>query len=461
MHDSSSQTALRLNGSGTPFPGRILADRYKILELTDTGTFNAHDLALDQSVKVTEVISACQRDHSFLYHKIRQLALARNNNFLNFVDVVRGKSSDYVISERPRGRPIAELLYEQAPLSPDDILDLIRPLAGALDLLAVTGSWSNIVSARMLYAESRYSDACMRAGSYRDDHSRIYGSASFSIKLDVWELVRPRKDNSRSRLLWMLQESGSRGPAARQLALLTYELLGGENIGAIEGVGDFRPVRRLGKAGNNILRRALEGSPCFKNAGAWSRELESAIRSDASGRHIRATRTWRTPPAFLRTSSPSHVVDAALEQFNAKRLSPVLCLALLFTVLMPESGLAPGNTRLQRSEGKSGFASTVNVAPPLSIAPATAMNAEYSNFAVVPGLELSRSIGEPNGSESVLKHRRILESATRSRTDHERYRPSGWSTVLGVRKHFIALWHKSLRQSDESGSHQQHWRAND
>jgi hypothetical protein len=90
----------------------------------------------------------------------------------------------------------------------------------------------------------------------------------------------------------MVQKSGSRGPAVRQLALLTYELLGGENIGAIEAGGDFRPVRQLGKAGNNILRRALEGSPCFKNAGAWSRELESAIRSDASVRHIRVTRTW-------------------------------------------------------------------------------------------------------------------------------------------------------------------------
>ena len=67
---------------------------------------------------------------------LKQLA---TDNFLNIIDIFCDESSDFVISEFPRGRLIAELHSERSPSIPDDVLALMRPLADALDLIAASG----------------------------------------------------------------------------------------------------------------------------------------------------------------------------------------------------------------------------------------------------------------------------------------------------------------------------------
>jgi hypothetical protein len=195
-------------GLALQFPGRILANRYKILEVINADAFKAHDRVLDQSVNVTEVTIGCYRDRAFWYQKIRRLTLFRNVHCLNVLDVVREIASDYVITERPRGKTIAELLYERSPFYAEDVPDLIRPLAGAIDLLAVTGAWSSLVSSRLVYAESQYSCAARPQEGPSPDQSQFNQSARFSLKLDVWELVRPRTNNSRWRMFSMVQRLG-------------------------------------------------------------------------------------------------------------------------------------------------------------------------------------------------------------------------------------------------------------
>jgi len=115
------------------------------------------------------------------------LLLVRDLNFLNVLDLIFDKSKDFVITERPRGCSIADLLRERSPLNGEDVLGLVTPLAGALDLAATFRGW-NPISICWLFMETRYSFAVDLERQSLSEWSR------FLIKLDVWELVRPRKN---------------------------------------------------------------------------------------------------------------------------------------------------------------------------------------------------------------------------------------------------------------------------
>jgi hypothetical protein len=96
--------------TGSSLVGAVLARRYKILETIDADAFKAHDLALVQTVMVRQVSLTSQRASDTWCQKVHQLALVRNSNFLNVLDVISDKSNDFVITERPKGRSIADVL---------------------------------------------------------------------------------------------------------------------------------------------------------------------------------------------------------------------------------------------------------------------------------------------------------------------------------------------------------------
>src|SRR5438132_7525485 len=114
--------------------GTILAGRYKLLGATEAESFKAHDLALDQTVSVRVVFPGSQRAGDIWRRKVYQLALERTPYFLNVLDVISEKSTDFVISEHQRGQSNAELLRERARIDFEDVLSLIAPLVDALDL---------------------------------------------------------------------------------------------------------------------------------------------------------------------------------------------------------------------------------------------------------------------------------------------------------------------------------------
>src|ERR1700686_293970 len=86
--------------------GMVLASRYKILESIAGDGFKAHDLVLDQTVTVRQAFLTSQRAGDTWRQKVQQLALVRDPNFLNVLGVIFDKSSDFVITERPRGKSI-------------------------------------------------------------------------------------------------------------------------------------------------------------------------------------------------------------------------------------------------------------------------------------------------------------------------------------------------------------------
>jgi hypothetical protein len=280
---ASFRSDRRVKTSESSFAGTILAGRYKVLATIDVDSYRAHDLALDQTVTVRKALMTSPHDSDICRQKARQLALVRNASFLNVIDVVSEQSSDFVITESPKGQSVADLLKERSCFDPEDVLALIAPLAGALDLAASFACCANSISARWLFAETRRSLAI-------DSGKRSLSELpSFCVKIDVWELVRPREN-----IEWPFPTSKtkggiSRGLAVKQAALLSYELLGGEKNREGRLKRWFEHVDGLGAAGNAVLYRGLQGSRLFESSGCFLQKLNSAI-SSSKGR-VRAPHT--------------------------------------------------------------------------------------------------------------------------------------------------------------------------
>lgn len=259
----------KMNGSS--LVGTMLADRFKILKTINVDSFKAHDVVLDQAVTVRQALGSSQRDDDTWRQKVQKLALVRHPNFLNVLDVVSDKSNYFVITEPRQGNSIADLLKERSRFDVEDVLALMTPLAGALDLAASFACCANSISARWLFAEKR------RSFVVDAEQRRLSEWASSFAKIDVWELVRPRIGIKRP---LKPQSRASRKLAIEQAALLTYELLGGQKEHRKPELKRwFQPINGLGDAGNAVLYRGLEGSPVFESSGDFFQKFESAIQS--------------------------------------------------------------------------------------------------------------------------------------------------------------------------------------
>ncbi len=467
--------------SASTLLGQILAGRYKILKVIDASTFKGHDLALDQTVNVRE-LCAPQRDRDIWRQKARELILVRDPNFLNVIDMVCDGSSDFVISEHPRGRLIAELLGERSPLGPDDVLALMRPLADALDLIAASGVCTASFSTRLVYTEAKRSFKCRPQERSQSALPQFSDSPSFLLKLDVWELVEPRKDIPPSLLALKAQKRGSKKLSVCQMALLAHDLLGGENRQAAEVEHWFNPVKRLGKAGNAILHRALRRSPFFKNAKGFLHRLESATRSDTTQWHTGGVETCRNSMAYPGTNDVLRRFNRDTEFFAAGLLSAVFCAALLFAVLMPESRNNVRNDLRETSRAKSDLVVNAEASRSFGIAPLKAKKSETLEIATnndqkfaeistredlpdtktsadstpfsasVLGPDISRNAASLTQSKLSLRYRQDPASVIREKIARERSTSSGYPRTLDVKKRLIALWRKTLLQTEQPRS---------
>ena len=259
--------------TGSSLVGTVLATRYKILEADEVDSFKAHDLVLDQTVTVRQALLTSQRAGDTRRQKVQHLASVRDPNFLNVLDVIFDKSGDFVITERPRARSLADLLRERLRFDLEDVLQLVTPLAGSLDLAAPFSCCPSPISTCWLFTETTSSFALDPEKLSLSDWPR------FLVKLDVWELLRPRETSTWPFLTSNAPSGCSRSFAVRQAALLVYELLGGEKKKESEVKRWFKPVNGVGDAGNSILYRGLQGSPRFKSCECFFQKLKSANQS--------------------------------------------------------------------------------------------------------------------------------------------------------------------------------------
>src|SRR3984893_6183655 len=462
--------------------GTVLAGRYKILETIGVDSFKAHDLTLDQTVTVRQALLTSQRDGDTWRQRVQQLALVRDSNFLNVLDVIFDKSSDFVITEPLRDRSIADLLRERSRFDMENVLRLVTPLAGALDLAATFSCCPNPISTCWLFTQTKSSFAV------NPEQRSLSDWPPFFVKLDVWELVRPRKNNTWPFLTSKAQRGGSRGLAVRQAALLTYELLGGEKKKEGQVKRWFKPVSELSDAANGILYVGLQGSPRFETSESFFHKLEAAIQSGEEGPralHAPASQTrvysvalsdtndvirrFNRDTAWLATSMVGTLVFAALMlAFLVQDRHPK-------TVDFTEKAVQAGGDLLlnansatlfkgvdlkeQNSTGEitSGPASSVDhaftqISPKEN--PSSQMEAAVSTptpvLAFTP--EINDINAQANASLRSPAHWQDSVRVIRRTIRNVRYRSSVVLRFADVKMRLIALWHQSLARTEKSRS---------
>jgi hypothetical protein len=467
--------------TGSSLVGTVLAKRYKILERIDVDSFRAHDLALDQTVTVRQANLTSERNRDTWRKRVRRLASVRHPNFLNVLDLILDGSRDLVVTERPLGHSIAEFLKE----SSFDLEDVVRlmPLT-ALDLATTYASRPNSISARLLFVETT------RPQDEQIDLKRrpIFDWPPIVIKLDVWELVRPSKNLTWPFLNLRQQESGSTGWAVRQVAQLTYELLGAEKRKSFAIKRRFEPVNALGNAGNSILYDGLQRSFLFESSESFFHKLESAIRSgDGESRALPApaSNTREHSAASSRTNDVIRRFNRDADWLAALVLGAVVSAALMLAVLvqdrhpkavdLTEKAVQAGGDLLLNAnsamvfqdvglKGKkytgeitSGQASSADH-PLTEISPKENPSSQMEAAASVPTpvlaitSELNHINAQTNRSASSPVIWQDSAPVIRPKIHIVRNRSSVAFRYGDVKRRLIELWHQSLANSEKSRS---------
>ena len=454
--------------AGRSLVGMVLARRYKILETVDVDSFKAHDLALDQTVTVRRALLTSQLAGETWRQKVQQLALKRDPNFLNILDVIIDKSGAFVITERSRGRSVADLLTERSRLDLEDVLRLMATLANALDLVADFSFCPHPISSRWLFAETG-------TQFHVDREQRSFSDWPFLVRLDLWGIVRPRgpKDSSWPFITPEARRRGPRAFAVRQAAMFTYELLGGEKKNESAVKRWFKPINGLGNAGNSILYRGLQTSPLFESSECFFHKLKSAIQS----RKEEPKRLLK--PAWVTTVNTVALPEASetIRQFNRDTrrlamgiLSVLVCAVLAFAVLVQErkpkaddlrvvnanssDGLAVKGLNGKSSGDKttSGQASSVDQAS-TEISPKSSPQTEAAVSKPTTVLGFTPEINHIKAGLKTFSWTPVVRQTTRvigQKFRNVNIRSSFGFGTADVKRRLIELWHKSLAQSEKS-----------
>jgi hypothetical protein len=310
----------------------------------------------------------------------------------------------------------------------------------------------------------------------------------FLVKLDVWELVRPRKNNAWPFLTSNAPSGCSRSFAVRQAALLVYELLGGIKKTDGEVKRWFKPVNGLGDAGNSILYLGLQGSPRFKSCECFFQKLKSAKRL--------GKQESRALPASALASQENSVflpdTNDAIRKFNRDTrwvatgvLGAVVFAGLMLALLVQEryphavhhtgEAVQAGvnlllNTNvatLAESVVLTGKGSTGEIAPGQAISvdqaftnistkenPSSQMEAAASTptpvLAFTP--EINRHDVEATADFWTPAHRQDAGRVIGLNVPHRISRSSVRPRFVDVKMRLIMLWHQSLARSEKSRS---------
>jgi hypothetical protein len=399
---------------------------------------------------------------------------------LNVLDVVSEKSRALVISEHPRGKSVAELLRERSRFDVEDVLALMTPLAGALDLAASFACSPNLIPARCLFTESKH------WGAVNSEERSLSELPQLLARIDVWELVEPRETIAASCLISKVQKRDLKRLAVRQAALLTYELLGGDTHRRNEVKLWFKPINQLSKAANSILYDALQGSPRFNTSESFFHTLETAMRS-----HPGKSKARCDPALESREHSIAYPgTNDVLRRFSrdsrclaAGVLGVVVFTALAFAALVPERYSKTADLPRQTSQAISGYLLNADFATLFSggnfsakrstsqVTSGTAASvdqgfAEFSsgenlarmatvaaptpNPVLMLSPEMNRLLAQAHGSKVSPAHRPDFAQVMRTRIPQERYRSSVHLRDVDVKMRLSALWHHSLASSQKS-----------
>ena len=118
--------------------GRVLADRYRLLERIDRGgtaeVWRARDQRLDRDVAVK--ILGPEADPAFRERftaEARRAAAVIHPHVVTVFDEGQDGSDAFIVMEDVRGRSLRDIVGERGALPPAEVATLVRQIAGALD----------------------------------------------------------------------------------------------------------------------------------------------------------------------------------------------------------------------------------------------------------------------------------------------------------------------------------------
>jgi predicted Ser/Thr protein kinase len=270
--------------------GRVLADRYRLVERIDAGgageVWRAHDERLDRDVAVK--ILGADADEAFrkrFADEARRAASVSHPNVVTVFDEGREGGDSFMVMEFVRGKTLRDMVASRGPLSPTETARLIAQVASALDAAHEAGViHCDVKPANVIVDEqgrAKLTDfGIARAARGTREHELI-GTARY---------IAPER---------IAGEAPTERSDIYSLGLVAYELLAGRPAYAEMETDDLlrerldgpSPSLRTARVGvsndvDAVIGRALARAPedRYPSAGMFARELLGAVeRGDATG----------------------------------------------------------------------------------------------------------------------------------------------------------------------------------
>jgi PEGA domain len=278
--------------------GQVIQNRYKILGAVpfDQTLFRAKDLQEGRIVAVRPLPSTIlsdPREFDFVRLEVNRLREVRHPNLLQLFEFEPNGESPFVASELANGFSLQELLQARRGLAWEEALKIVQPVSSALDFISGPRMLSDRISPRRIFIEvSKSSEE--RAELLQ---MLIFTWPPFTVKIDPLSLVRagPLTESTG------VSPEPDRVPHVRQLALLTYELLGGTKLvtspDSSLGLGT---VPGLSEQANATLASGFRDPDRFRTTSKFLATMEKAV-ADSGER-----------PTTLAVAKPAQATDREL-----------------------------------------------------------------------------------------------------------------------------------------------------
>jgi PEGA domain-containing protein len=278
--------------------GQVIQNRYKILGAVpfDQTLFRAKDLQQGRIVAVRPLPSTIlsdPREFDFVRLEVNRLREVRHPNLLQLFEFEPNDESPFVTSELANGFSLQELLQARRGLAWEEALKIVQPVSSALDFISGPRMLSDRISPRRIFIEvSKSSEE--RAELLQ---MLVFTWPPITVKIDPLSLVRagPLTESTG------VPPEPDRVPHVRQLALLTYELLGGTKLvtSADSSLG-LGPVPGLSEQANATLASGFADPDRFRTTSKFLAAMEKAV-ADSGER-----------PTTLTVAKPAQTTDREL-----------------------------------------------------------------------------------------------------------------------------------------------------
>src|SRR6266849_7613146 len=270
--------------------GRVLADRYRLVERIDAGgageVWRARDERLDRDVAVK--ILGVDADEAFRQRfadEARRAAAVQHPNVVTVFDEGREGGDSFMVMEFVKGRTLLDMIAARGPLSPTETARLIAQVAAALDAAHEAGViHCDVKPANVIVDEqgrAKLTDFGIARAARGPREHELIGTARYIAP----ERIQGRAPTERSDVY--------------SLGLVAYELIAGGPPNAEMETEDLLRVRLdgrtpslrsarvgIGEEIDRVVAKALARNPQdrYASAGAFARDLLAASqRDDATG----------------------------------------------------------------------------------------------------------------------------------------------------------------------------------